>query len=141
MAIHSITATAVRVPVKKVDAFSRARRTHAERTIVQITGTDGVVGLGETRGLSAATIINDRFAPMLIGQSLVDLQPLRDLCLPRIPDFGYPEHLVDLNAFAALDMAWWDLTGRSFLGGHVPHGFGISPTAAPHAGALQSHHR
>ncbi|MDH3694100.1 MAG: hypothetical protein OER96_05970 [Gammaproteobacteria bacterium] len=49
MKIRSMSATAVRIPVARVGAFSSARRTHAERTIVQIVDADGIVGVGETR--------------------------------------------------------------------------------------------
>jgi len=112
MKIDSIIATPVRVPVKRVGQFTRARRTHAERTIVQIICNDGFVGIGETRGLDAARIINHRFAASIVGRSVQEFQGIRASCLPNVPDFGYPEQLVDLNAFAAIDMALWDLAGK-----------------------------
>jgi len=112
MRIRSVIAVPVRVPVKRVGQFARARRTHAERTVLRLEAEDGTIGLGETRGLWAARIIAERFAPAIEGQPLADLRRLRDLCLPRVPDYGYPEQRADLSAFAAIDMAWWDWTGK-----------------------------
>ena len=129
MMIKSIEPVAVRVPTKRVGQFTRARRTHAMRTIVIIETTDGTIGVGETRGLEAARIIRERFAPLVTGTPARDIAQVRARCVPALVDYGYPEQLVDLNAFAAIDMALWDIKGKrcglpvyKLLGGAVRTG-------------------
>jgi glucarate dehydratase len=112
MQIRDIRATPVRVPVKKIGHFSQARRTHIERTIVEVVAEDGTTGLGETRTAGAADIINQRFAPELVGQRLDDFAMLRRRCIPGQLDFGYPEIFMLWNAFAAIDYALWDIRGK-----------------------------
>ena len=65
MKIKRIVAIRVAIPVKRVGYFSRARRTAALRTIVKIDCDNGIQGIGETRGIHAASIINDKFAALL----------------------------------------------------------------------------
>ena len=102
----------MKVPIKRVGAFTRARRTHALRTIVVLATDDGLVGLGETRGIDAARIIRGKFAPLILGQPDDDIARLRDRCIPAVADYGYPEQLVERSAFAAVDMALWDILGK-----------------------------
>lgn len=112
MRISAVRPVAVRVPVKKIGHFSQARRTHIERTIVEIEADDGTVGIGETRTPDAAAVIAGRFAAALIGQALDDFAALRRRCVPTLLDFGYPETLMLWNAYAAIDLALWDLLGK-----------------------------
>jgi glucarate dehydratase len=112
MKISALRPFSVRVPVRKIGHFSQARRTHIERTLVEIETEDGIVGLGETRTPGAAAIIAQHFAPALVGQELRDLAALRRRCLPAHFDFGYPEILLHWNAYAAVDIALWDLLGK-----------------------------
>ena len=60
-----ILAISVAIPVKRVGYFSRARRTAAPRTIVKIECDNGIEGIGETRGIHAASIINNKFEALL----------------------------------------------------------------------------
>ncbi len=114
------------VPLTCARYYKRARKTHAVRTIVQVTSSDGIVGIGETRGTDAAAIIRDRLAPELVNAPADNLAALRALILPNIADHGWPEQLVDFKAYAAIDMALWDILGKRFglpvyklLGGSV----------------------
>lgn len=113
MKISSLKAIAVRIPLARKGKFTRAERTHADRTIVVMETDNGLRGIGETRGMQAAQIINTRFAPALMGQSITDRRALRRLCIPDVFDFGYPEQLVDANAYTAIDLAVWDVTGKA----------------------------
>jgi len=124
--IESISAIAVEVPLTYTGHYKRARKTHACRTIVQVTSSDGIVGVGETRGTDAAPIIRDRLAPDLIDAPVDDLAQLRATVLPNVADHGWPEQLIDFKAYAAIDMALWDILGKStglpvykLLGGSV----------------------
>ncbi|WP_166434097.1 mandelate racemase/muconate lactonizing enzyme family protein [Roseovarius spongiae] len=126
MKITQISAYAVRIPLARKGTFTRAERTHADRTIVVLETDTGLRGVGETRGTGAADIINTRFAPALAGQPVADRRALRRLCIPDAFDHGYPEQLVDANAYTAIDLAVWDVTGKAakmplhaLLGGKV----------------------
>lgn len=67
MKIESIQATPVNVPGTRTGTMSIRKTTHASRTIVEITTDTGLIGLGETCGVWATAIINERFSPALIG--------------------------------------------------------------------------
>ena len=114
------------VPLTYAGHYKRARKTHASRTIVQVTTSDGIVGVGETRGTDSAAIIRDRLAPELIDAQDDNLADLRSMVLPSVADHGWPEQLVDFKAYAAIDMALWDILGKrsglpvyKLLGGSV----------------------
>ena len=112
MKIESIQATPVSVPGTRTGTMSIRKATHASRTIVEITTDTGLIGLGETRGVWAAAIINERFAPALIGLPVEERQRARALCLQIYLDYGHPEHLLDQSAFSGIELALWDLLGK-----------------------------
>ncbi len=112
MPIESICATCVEVPLTYVGHYKRSRMTHASRTIVQVTSSDGIVGVGETRGIDAAAIIRERLAPELLNAPEDNLAELRSRVLPNVADHGKPEQLTDFKAYAAIDMALWDMLGK-----------------------------
>lgn len=84
-----------------------------DRTIVEIETVDGVVGLGEARGLWPAAIVTDRFAPRLVGLSARDREGARAACIDRSFDHGFPERLVDRAVFSAVEIALWDIAGKA----------------------------
>ena len=88
------------------------QREHIDRTIVEIETDCGVVGIGETRGTWSAKIINERFAPALSDMPVLDRYAVRERCLDRAFDHGFPERLLDLTAFAGVELALWDLAGK-----------------------------
>lgn len=89
------------------------KRDHIDRTIVEVETDEGPVGIGETRGVWSAEIINTRFAPALIGTSVHERGCARTRCLPRGFDHGFPERQLDLTAFAGIELALWDLAGKA----------------------------
>ena len=124
MKITSVRATAVEVPVTRVAAYSKRMITHVAVTVVEVETDAGISGLGEARGTFCARIINERFAPAVVGLPVADHRAVRDACLPAEPfDYGYPELLSDRNAFAGIEIALW---------GHCRPGRGS--TALPTAG-------
>lgn len=110
--ITRVTATPVLVPVIVSEAARWVRRDHLDRTIVEIETADGIVGLGETRGLWPAKIICERFAPLLIGANADNFSELSARCLKSL-DFGFPERHCDTLAYAAIDLALWDIAGKT----------------------------
>ena len=112
MKITAVRAVAVRVPVTRPAAFVRTTLTHVSSTIVEVDTEGGLIGIGETRGTFAARIVNEQFAPKVVGLSAAARRAVRDACLPRQPfDYGYPERMCELNAFAGIELALWDLAG------------------------------
>ena len=101
------------MPVTRIAAFSKLKFTHVKSTIVEVETEAGVVGLGETRGDWGARIINERFAAAIIGLPADDRRAVREACLAKTPfDYGYPEYLPDRSAFAAIEVALWDIAGK-----------------------------
>lgn len=112
MKIKSVKATPVRVPATRVGIMSREKRTHAARTIVEIETTCGLLGLGETRGEWSSKIIQERFAEELKGMDPLQRDRAKRVCLTANFDDGFPEQLLEQNAFAAIDLALWDIAGK-----------------------------
>ena len=113
MRIKAVRATPVRVPVTRIAAFAKRKLTHVANTIVEVEVDDGTVGLGETRGDWCACVVNELFAPKLVGLRADDQHAARDTCLPGEPfDYGYPEYPYWRNAFAGVEIALWDLAGK-----------------------------
>ncbi|QRM32565.1 mandelate racemase/muconate lactonizing enzyme family protein [Microvirga sp. VF16] len=109
--ITRVTATPVLVPVIVGESARWFRREHLDRTILEIETADGILGLGEARGLWPAEIISERFAPLLLGSDASDHDGLRRRCLKPL-DFGFPERHCDTLAYAAIDLALWDIAGK-----------------------------
>jgi glucarate dehydratase len=113
MKIKSLKSHVVRVPVTRVAAFAKRKMTHMLSTIVEVETDNGLLGIGEARGDFCSKIINEKFAPIVKNHSVYDFHNLRDLCLAKLPfDYGYPEYALQLNAFAGLEIALWDILGK-----------------------------
>lgn len=149
MRIRNVHVHAVGVPVTRAGHFSKRVVERVENTIVEIETDAGLVGLGETRGNWCAEIIRTRIAPAIVGMDALDRTAIRAACLPKEPfDYGYPEHISDRNAYAAVDIALWDLAGKAegkplydLLGGAVRQRAlfcGYAYSDDPHAGHSDS---
>ncbi len=92
--------------------MSREKRTHAARTIVEIETDCGLLGLGETRGEWSSKIIQERFTGELIGMDPLQEDTLKQACLTANFDDGFPEQLLEQNAYAAIDLAILDIAGK-----------------------------
>ena len=44
---------------------------------------------------------------------MLDRNGARSVCLPPYVDYGFPEQRLDINAYAAVDMALWDLCAKA----------------------------
>lgn len=133
MNIKSITAHWVRVPIPEaqqhVSDFGRVSSFDA--TIVRIETACGLVGYGEAKeevgssgnnhGLTA--IIRHKFAPMLIGEDPRDINRLWGLMYNGVRDHYalrdahvFPilgRRGITVSAISGIDMALWDILGKS----------------------------
>lgn len=133
MEIRSVTATWLHVPIAsdKQHTSDYGRATSFDTTLVRVETADGLVGFGEAKavlpsaGAQAAlvTAINEEMAPMVVGEDARDISRLWDvmysggrarLAIPRghvMPILG--RRGVMVQAIAGIDIALWDLLGKS----------------------------
>lgn len=83
-----------------------------ERTVVELSLDNGIVGLGETWGTPDAYALTARLAKDWIGKSVLDRFALRDATLGR-STYDNRHGRNGLAAFAGLDLAAWDAAARS----------------------------
>ena len=108
--------------VKKVQAFALAypephyKGIERYLTLARVEADDGRVGWGECisqlpeASLATKTIIEQGFAPLLVGDDALDVERLWHKMLSRIWWYG-PEGIAAF-AVSAVDMALWDLKGK-----------------------------
>jgi len=93
---------------------------------VKVTAEDGTWGLGCTSyDRPVATIINDHFAPILLGESCFAIEKLWDMMFRASKPYGSTG--LASCAISAVDLALWDLAGKlkgqpvyELLGGPAP---------------------
>ena len=111
--IRSVLAVPLNVPVN-IDVAGARQRTHLSCCLVCIETAGGLIGYGFTAITEeevVATIIREVVAPSLIGQDALAHEAIWErlfwLLAPR-GQSGYASH-----AIAAIDVALWDLKGKS----------------------------
>lgn len=98
-------------------AFSQGWATQRSAVLVEITSTDGATGWGEClcHGLQppaiAATIIREAFGPRLLGRAISDLEVLWEELYNFTRPYGQGGAVI--NALSGVDIALWDLWGRT----------------------------
>ena len=86
-------------------------------TLARVETEDGLVGWGECisqfreAALATKTIIEQGFAPLLVGQNVIDGERLWHIMQDRIWWYG-PEGIAAF-AVSAVDMALWDVKGKA----------------------------
>ena len=109
--ISSIRLTRVSIPLTLVHAGSMYVMQKTERTVVELTLENGVVGLGETWGTPDAYALAQRFARECLGKDALDRFALRDILGKTSYDNRFGRN--GRAAFAGLDLAAWDATARA----------------------------
>jgi glucarate dehydratase len=120
--IADIRVHVVNVPFRKVFASTFQTRRGTTRVVVRVRTDDGLEGLGESmRGRIVAQLV-ERHKPLVIGTDAFDIEPLLEKLKTLRFYYGYAGYA----AVAAIEMACWDLVGKSLgvpiaklLGGHV----------------------
>jgi L-alanine-DL-glutamate epimerase-like enolase superfamily enzyme len=117
MKISRFETIPVRVPIKPGLAIRSGRGgAHLESPflLVKVYTDDGIVGLGEASctprwsgedQVTAAHYINDYFAPLLVGESVDDLDRVRAKFSSAVAGNYFTK--------ASVDMALWDIVGKS----------------------------
>jgi len=114
--IRAVAATPVAVPLAVPTRIATREVLAREFVLVEVTTEDGIVGVGytytgTTGGKLCAALINDHFAPRLLGEAA--------LAPERIWAALFQEHLLIgrrgflLRALSALDIALWDIVGKA----------------------------
>ena len=81
MKIHSIKATPVNIPLRAPYRFSYGSTASLTKTVIELTTTDGVAGLGECAdGNRAADVM--AMADRVIGLDIRAVGLAQDRCLP-----------------------------------------------------------
>jgi len=111
--IISVRATPVTVPTKRPCAWSFGVSYGFTRTILELTSDDGRVGLGECEGSGAADLLSRRLGPKLIGLPAHDMAAAWRLCHMDLHDHGCLSDPGQVKAYAAIEMAMWDLLGKA----------------------------
>ncbi|WP_127585622.1 mandelate racemase/muconate lactonizing enzyme family protein [Paenibacillus koleovorans] len=84
-------------------------------TVVKVTDSDGLVGIGEAWGLPhadiTATIVRQLLRPVALGRSAEDIDGLWELFVTSAESLGHTRGFM-LEAISGLDIALWDLRGK-----------------------------
>jgi len=112
MKIRSLVATPISVPTVRVCGWSWGCSLGMTRTIVQVTADDGLVGVGECSGSAASKLLNGSLGAELIGGDETDIARWRQVCRMDFSDYLSLATPDTVEAFAAVEMALWDIAGK-----------------------------
>lgn len=112
MRITNVEATAVSVPTVRPCGWSWGCTLGMTRTIVRVETDEGLEGLGECSGSAPATLLNGSLGTQLAGREAGDFAGLRRLCRMDFSDYLSLATPDLVEAFAAVEMAMWDLLGK-----------------------------
>lgn len=123
--IARVTAVAVNVPMVAPYRFSFGSLASFTTTIVEVTDSDGVVGIGESPHgdlVATVTALGDR----LVGLPVDALNEHERRCLARTGFSLWDDAAGERRAFGGIELALWDLRARragvplvDLLGGRV----------------------
>jgi len=123
--IASIVATPVNVPMVAPYRFSFGTLASFTTTIVEVTDSDGVTGIGETPHGDLSALIN-QMGSRLTGCSIDDLNGCEARCVARTGFSLWDDSANERRAFGGIEMALWDLRAKragvplvDLLGGRV----------------------
>jgi glucarate dehydratase len=112
LGIASLRLARVSIPLTMVHAGSMYVIQKAERTVIELTLDNGVIGLGDTWGTPEVFAMVKSFATSWLGKDALDRFALRSFTLGKSNyDNKYGRN--GRAAFAGLDLAAWDAVARS----------------------------
>ena len=105
---------------------------HPHSLWLRIHTDDGLIGLGETsyapRAVSA--LIHDDLAPLLLGQSPLDIERHWHSMFAAVNSYGYGG--AETRAISAVDIALWDIVGQHMGQPIYNSAGGAQPRPHPH---------
>jgi len=110
MKIKDVRSTVVTVPFNKTRLWALGCQKGTTRTIVEIATDEGIIGVGETIGVTNDTI-DRRIKPLLLGED-----PTNILRLTEKAKWATPWGAVNTPGsvpVAAIEMALWDIKGKA----------------------------
>ncbi|GMQ90518.1 MAG: L-talarate/galactarate dehydratase [Gammaproteobacteria bacterium] len=121
MRIEKVEAQLLRLPLPRpmMSGSSSAARggpvTHVNMSVVLITTDEGIRGLGYAwsllgGGTATMRVLQDDFAPLLVGEDPLDHERLWRQLYRRLQSVG--RHGLVIQAQAAIDLALWDIKGK-----------------------------
>lgn len=127
------------MPLRQPLAVGAARITHRTYSIVKVTTTDGIIGVGYcySRGLPMAKIIDDVMTPLALGQTAESPNQIRKLVLAF--NWQSAEHGSLTSAASALDIALHDIVGKR-IGKSVASMLGATVSEVPIYSVLGYHY-
>lgn len=112
MRIAAVTATPVNIPLRAPYRFAYGSTAALTKTIVEVSTDDGLTGIGEAPDGDRRADV-ERLGARLLGLDPLDLNEAERRCVPAM-SYAPWDNLVALRrAFAAIEMALWDLRGRA----------------------------
>jgi D-galactarolactone cycloisomerase len=118
MKIVEIHSYSLKSTLEKPFAFSQGWVTKRSATLVEVVTDEGVSGWGEAfnQGLEppqiAAAAIEHALKPLLVGASPLDLEVLWHRMYHSTRDYGRKGSV--MAAISALDIALWDIAGKTY---------------------------
>lgn len=108
--IAKIDAVVVNVGYQAPIQWSGGSNASWTRTVVQVTTDDGLVGIGETQGgASVKALIDNELAALFLGEDPFAVKRM----LAKTLFIPYYHGKLGCGAVAALELACWDLMGKS----------------------------
>ncbi|SEE38705.1 glucarate dehydratase [Rhizobiales bacterium GAS188] len=114
MKITAIKATPINLPIEAPYWWSFGWLPGSSRTVVEVETDEGLVGLGEAASYTACETIEKRFAPILVGRDAFDIAGAELACLPSWRGVSSSTDFGAIRAFAAIEMALWDIRGKAW---------------------------
>ncbi len=114
MKITDIRTIALKIPLKEgspVSAYPNRRRIHI---LVEVSTDEGITGYGESIPYTYGSVsgyIEQQLKPQLIGEDPTQIERLWDKCY-RL-SFGHGIRGISLYAQSAVEVALWDILGKS----------------------------
>ena len=123
--IASVTATPINVPMVATYRFSFGTLASFTTTLVEVTDSDGVTGVGETPHGDLSLLV-EQFGRRLIGLPVDALNDHEGRCLARTGFSLWDDAAGERRAFGGIELALWDLRAKraglplvELLGGRV----------------------
>ena len=109
--LRRVRVTRVKLPLDMVYVSSMYIMNDTHRTVIELATDDGVTGLGETLGTPEAFRLTASLAQSLVGADLLNRNALRQRFARAIFDNRNGRN--GWSAFAGVEMAAWDATGKA----------------------------